>query len=340
MVLVRGVLGVRGAWPATALNVAQNVGWAIFETIVIAHAARAAAGGGPARALDRAGGRLAATALALGGPLIVVRRVLRAIGVPVALVVGVYLTWWSASRLDWGAGGEGGMGFWLAVDLAIALAVSWAPMVADYARFARAPRATALGTAAGSGITNAWFMILGAMLALVGAGDFDTGVSRSAGVLALGLLALVELDKPFANVYSTVVSIRSVLPRLDPRMLVLAVGAGVCAAALAIDLRQYEAFLLALGSLFVPLAGALIGSALRNGGFATAALYRREAVGDVRAGGMLAWLAGVALYQWIAPSDVWGWPGFVEDAFGSAPSWLSSVGASLPSLALAAWPSR
>ena len=64
MVLVRGVLGVRGAWPATALNVAQNVGWAIFETIVIAHAARASAGGGPL-ALWTVLAAAAVTALAL-----------------------------------------------------------------------------------------------------------------------------------------------------------------------------------------------------------------------------------------------------------------------------------
>ena len=334
MVLMRGVLGVRGAWPATGAQ--RRAERRLGDLRDDRDRARGARRGRrrPARALDGARRRRCDRARA-GRPAH--RRAPRPARDRRAhragrrrlpdLVVGL------APRL--GRRGEGGMGFWLGVDLAIALAVSWAPMVADYARFARAPRATALGTVAGSGITNAWFMMLGAMLALVGAADFDTGVSRSAGVLALGLLALVELDKPFANVYSTVVSIRSVLPRLNPRMLVLLLGAGVCAAALAIDLRQYEAFLLALGSLFVPLAGALLGSAWRNRGFATAALYRRDAVGDVRVGGVVAWLAGVALYQWIAPSDVWGWPGVVEDTLGTAPSWLSSVGASLPSLALA-----
>ena len=41
MVLMRAPLGLRGSYLATALNVLQNLGWAVFELIVIAAAAAA-----------------------------------------------------------------------------------------------------------------------------------------------------------------------------------------------------------------------------------------------------------------------------------------------------------
>src|SRR5918911_4179885 len=41
MVLLRAPLGRAGSWLPTALNVAQNVGWTVFEVLVIAAAARA-----------------------------------------------------------------------------------------------------------------------------------------------------------------------------------------------------------------------------------------------------------------------------------------------------------
>src|SRR5512138_1444279 len=39
MVLLRGLLGRHGSWVPTALNVAQNVGWAAVEILVIAQGA-------------------------------------------------------------------------------------------------------------------------------------------------------------------------------------------------------------------------------------------------------------------------------------------------------------
>src|ERR1051325_2753319 len=41
MVLLRAPLGRRGSWLPTALNVLQNLGWTIFEVLVIATAASA-----------------------------------------------------------------------------------------------------------------------------------------------------------------------------------------------------------------------------------------------------------------------------------------------------------
>src|SRR5207302_2849994 len=102
--------------------------------------------------------------------------------------------------------------FWLAVDLVVAQPVSWLPLVADYNRFARRTRASAVGTFAGYADGNAWFYALGAVLVL-GAGLTDVtpaGLGKAMGALAGGavvLLALLvgETDEAFADIYSSAV---------------------------------------------------------------------------------------------------------------------------------------
>ena len=332
MVLLRGPLGYRGARLAAALNVAQSLGWAVFEVIVIASAARAAVDGGPRWPWVLIAGMLV-TALAVGGPLVVVRRVLRAVAIPVVVVAGAYLTWWAANRVDWSAArtGSGGMPFWLGVDLAIAIPISWAPLVADYARFGRDPRGQLVGTALGASVANAWFYGLGALLVLAGAADASIGMTPAAGWLVLGLLALAEVDKPFANLYSSALSLRAIDERIGGPVLLVALGAGVTGVALAWDMREYEPFLFLLGSCFVPLAGVLLAHAACVG--ARAAAVPRSSIAWPAIG---AWLAGTTLYQWINPSAVGDWPTWVGDAVGRPPETLAQLGASLPAFALAA----
>ena len=77
MVLYRAPLGVRGSLLPTACNVVQNLGWATFELFVIASAATAIServfgvGGRPLWVLAFG---IVATAMAVAGPLTVLRR--------------------------------------------------------------------------------------------------------------------------------------------------------------------------------------------------------------------------------------------------------------------------
>src|SRR5688500_2154199 len=83
MVLLRDPLGRRGSYLPTGLNVAQNIGWATFELIVIAAAANALADrvfGFEARWLWVLVFAALTTGLALAGTLSFRRRTCRPIG--------------------------------------------------------------------------------------------------------------------------------------------------------------------------------------------------------------------------------------------------------------------
>ena len=335
MVLMREPLGQRGSYAPTVLNVVQNLGWATFELIVIAAAANALA--------DRVFGfrerwvwvlafGAITLALALAGPITFVRRYVRRFAIwAVAASVG-YLTWWAldgASTGDlWSADPAGGITFWQGVDLTVAMAASWLPLAADYTRFARRPRHAFWGTAAGYFVPLVWLYSLGALLFLSrGTNDTTallTSVAAGGMASALALVALMvdETDEPFANVYSAAVSVQNLVPEAPQRLLVLVVGGLAIGGALVVDLGRYQSFLFLLGSFFVPLFGVL----------AAEFLYGSRPSVSVRWSGIAAWLAGVALYQWIQPTGPAWWVDAVERVPGAGDF---TGGASLPAFALA-----
>jgi putative hydroxymethylpyrimidine transporter CytX len=222
MVLYRAPLGVRGSLLPTTCNVVQNLGWATFELFVIASAAAEVS----ERVLDFRGRLLwvllfgaISTALTLAGPLTVVRRYLERFAVWAVLASTAYLTWYALARFDLGRlatrPGAGGLNFWAGVDLAVALPISWVPLVADYARFSRSARAAFWGTSAGYFLAQVWCYALGILFLLgIGHGDVIAAVvAVPVGLLAMVALVVDEADEVFANLYSTVVSLQNAAPR-------------------------------------------------------------------------------------------------------------------------------
>jgi nucleobase:cation symporter-1, NCS1 family len=334
MVLMREPLGRRGSYAPTLLNVLQNLGWATFELIVIATAANALADkifGFRERWIWVLVFGAITLALALAGPVAFVRRYVRRFAIWAVVASTGYLTWWALDQAHlgrlWSADPQGGITFWQGVDLTVAMAASWLPLAADYTRFARRPRHAFWGTAAGYFVPLVWLYALGALLFLSrGLGDSTALLTAVAGggiasALALVALTVDETDEPFANVYSAAVSVQNLLPEAPQRLLVVGVGALAIGGALVVDLVSYQSFLFLLGSFFVPLFGVLA---------AEFAYGAREPVA-IRWSGMVAWLAGVALYQWIQPTGPDGW----VDVVGRVPgAGEFGGGASLPAFAL------
>jgi putative hydroxymethylpyrimidine transporter CytX len=354
MVLYRVPLGLRGSLLPTACNVVQNLGWATFELFVIASAATQVS----ERVLGF-GGRLLwvlvfgaiTTAMAVAGPLTVIRRWLERFAIWAVLASTAYLTWYALVHFDLGGlaarPGEGGLSFWGGVDLAIALPVSWVPLVADYARFGRSTRASFWGTGVGYFLAQIWFYALGVLFLLaIGHGDVIAAVvAVPAGLLAMAVLVVDETDEVFANLYSTGVSLQNALPRLPGRP--LALGLGVLAtllAALVGDLSQYESFLLLLGALFVPLFGVLAADyfVLARRRYDTTALYHADGPDrGVRWPAVAVWLLGFLVYNWINPGTVQAWVSLLDGLFAGLlhlPFPLSArlpwLGASLPAFAV------
>jgi NCS1 family nucleobase:cation symporter-1 len=354
MVLFRPVLGRTGSNVPSVLNVLVLIGWTGFELWAMALVANRIGErlfGFESYALWLAIVAVVCTALALGGPIIVIRRWLERFGAWVVVADGLWITVRILANASlgelWRAAGTGGLPFWLGVDLVIAQPVSWMPLVADYDRFGRAPRAAAVGTFVGYAVGNAWFYALGALLVL-GAGLSDAspaGLAEAVASLAGGWIVLLVL---LVGETDAAVSTQNLWERVRQRRAILAVAAaGVALAAWlggreATALGTFESFLFLLGSVFVPLFGVFLADyfVLRRRGYDEASLFGEGARSGFRVRALSAWAVGFVVYQWAVPTGPAAWQSGVERVLHA---WLhlpyplagSRVGASLPSFAAA-----
>lgn len=320
MVMLRPVLGIRGSYLPTALNILQLIGWGAFEIIVMAQAAN----GISQRLFGFSSYPLWVfvfsawcTLLAIGGPLVVVRQWLEKFAVWLVYIISIYLTWYLLSHYDVPAlfrqAGTGDLSFWLAVDLVMAMPVSWMPLVADYNRFARHSGRAFWGTYLGYLLANVWFYALGALFVLALQTDdlIAAIISLAGGWLALILILVDETDNAFADIYSAAVSGQNVLTKMRQLWLAVAVGVICFVLATTVPIAQYEGFLLLIGSVFVALFGVLAADyfVLRRRRYQVQELYNPKGIYWYRQGvnwmAVIAWAAAVALYHFITRSVPW-----------------------------------
>ncbi|HET6771043.1 MAG TPA: cytosine permease [Actinomycetota bacterium] len=344
MVLLRPTLGIRGSYLPTALNIAQLVGWTAFEFWAMALVASRITG--PLFGVDSFHIWLGVAAvvcllLSLGGPVLVVRRWMERFGAWVIAAVAAWITFRLFARADigelWSRSGTGGFPtFWNAVDLVIAMPVSWIPLVADYTRFARRGVSSAGGTYAGYLLANVWFYALGALLILGAgapapsvAGIADGIVDLAGGTLLLIALLVGETDEAFADIYSAAVSTQNLAPRVSQRAMIVAVSAAGVAIGVWLfrqpgeGIFAYESFLFLIGSVFIPLFAVFVADyfVLRRQRYEPGALFdprgRYRYSAGFRIHAIAAWILGFVVYHLVVPTGPTGWVEIVKDLTGA-----------------------
>ena len=326
MVSLRPSFGLRGSYLPSLINVVQLVGWGAFEIVIMAQASSRLSQsvlGVSSYPVWAVVWGVVVVGLALGGPLVVVRQWLEKAGIWIVLVTAAWMAVYVVTHADFaalaGRHGDGSITFAQAVDLVVAMPISWLPLVADFNRFAKSSRSSFWGTVSGFTVSNVLFYTLGVMLILVlPTMDLIGSIMTVAfGTAGLALLLGDETDNAFADVYSAAISIKNVLPALSTRVLVGAIGGLCLAIALTVDLGRFLSFLYLVGSLFTPLFGVLFADyfILRRRSYAPADLYPAAgpdadpgaAPGGINPIAVLSWGCGIATY--LAETAYVGWLG-------------------------------
>jgi len=310
MASLRGLFGRRGSMAPTVLNIAQNIGWATMEIIVISQAAVAVTSE-RWRWLFVILAGVIATAMAVR-PLGSVK-LLRKFMVWLVLIASVYLFVQVLSKPVHDLPQDSVFGFWPGVDLAAAGVVSFAPLAADYTRHSRTNKTAFAGSALGYGLAAVLYYGLGVLAVATlqtNSADVITAlVTLPAGAIALFVLLVDEVDEAYANVYSTTMSAHNLIGHVDRRWISIAIGVLATVLALVLDLGNYTQFLYLIGSVFVPLFAVAIAdffvvSKMRWNVSDTARFRWQPAV---------AWLIGFVAYQLVNPGTVSGWSPFWLD---------------------------
>ena len=254
------------------LNIVQLIGWTSFELVVMRDGTGALGQKiwgitlSPVLTTLLWGGLL--TLLMTASMLTLVRQFVSRVGLPLVIASLLWLSWQFWHKLDaqgiaafMQRPGNGGMGMLSAVDLVMAMPISWLPLVADYARYGKSGRSTFGGTWLGYAIANIWCYGLGVLVVSVSEPGTDMVTAlllAQGGLVALGLILLDELDNAYGDVHSAGVSTQSLL---GGSLKTWALGLAVLSTLLAMVLPMHslEPFLLMLSSVFVPLYGVILG---------------------------------------------------------------------------------
>jgi len=326
MVLLRGLLGARVSYLPTVLNIVQMIGWGTFELVTISTAAATVLPAVPQWTFVVVGGVIT-TGLSLY-PLGAVRVLRKYVTVAVVIALAYLFCQLLAKPMPSITDGTW-TGFSVGVDVTVAVAVSWVPMAADYARHSRSSAAAFTGAFFGYGLTQIACYALGllALVTVAAGGDqiFAAFIAVPLGALAFAVLAIREMDQSFANVYSATVSTQNVRPRWDRRYVAVVVGVLITVLALAVDIYGYASFLSLIGSVFVPLFATLTVDYYcfsgRRGWDLTSNSASRWLM-------LLPWALGFVTYQLIYPGQVGWWArawGEVADVIGfAARPWMSA----------------
>ncbi|KAA0098490.1 allantoin permease [Mycolicibacterium sp. P1-18] len=335
MVLLRGLLGARVSYLPTVLNIVQMVGWGTFELVTIATAAATVLPSVPQWIFVVVGGVIT-TGLSLY-PLGAVRVLRKYVTVAVVIALAYLFFQLLAKPLPPLTEGTWS-GFSIGVDTTVAVAVSWVPMAADYARHSRSSAAAFTGAFFGYGLTQIACYALGllALVTVAADGDqiFAAFIAVPLGGLAFAVLAIREMDQSFANVYSATVSTQNVRPRWDRRYIAVTVGVLITVLALLVDIYGYASFLSLIGSVFVPLFAVLTIDYYCFSGRRGWDLSSDSASRSLM---LVPWVLGFVTYQLIYPGQVGWWArawGDLAQSIGFvARPWMS---ASIFSFAVAA----
>ena len=328
--LMHSVYGRHFARLPIFLNIVQLLGWGSFELVVMRDATLA---------LGKQSGAMTASywpwlATLLWGSVILllmsgsmtqlVRRIISRVALPLVIASLLWLSWQflgMANATGFAAllsrEGAGGMSMLSAVDLVIAMPISWLPLVADYARHGKSGKAALTGAWTGFALANIWCYALGVLVALtLPSEDLVTALLLAqGGLIALSLILIDEVDNAYGDAYSGAMSAHSLQPRWSIRRWGLLIAALCTALAMVLPMHSLEPFLLLLSSCFVPLFGVMLGrlAFLDRVGTNAAGLMRDAPA--VRWDAVAIWVLGIAFYHLL-------------------PYLSSAMGSALPTLAL------
>ncbi len=319
---LRPAFGLYGSYLAAVLNIIQLIGWTTFEILILSKAAEQLTNMHVTFVWNIIFGVII-TLLGIFGPLFLVKQWLSKFAIWIvyasSAIILVTLLFQNLPNVMSGEGKD--MSFFVALDIVIAMPISWMPLVSDYNRFAKTSKGAFMGTLIGFSITNIIFYLGGL---LFGVGDISTIIISIQAIL-FGFILLVmivdEIDNAFADIYSAAISSQSIFHNLNQRHLIIGFSIVSTILAIFVSIQGYEQFLFLIGALFIPLFGVLLTDyfVIKRSKYENDMMYGNKII-KIGYPAIVAWAIGAVLYYLLSQLS----PIYLSQ--------LPTIGSTIPSL--------
>ena len=148
-----------------------------------------------------------------------------------------------------------GMTFGAAVELSVAMPLSWLPVISDYTREAEKPVKATAASVIVYGLVSCWMYIIG-MGAAIYTGESDIAeimLKAGLGIAALVIVVFSTVTTTFLDAYSAGVSSESIVSKLNGKQVGIVVTVIGTIAAMLFPMDDITDFLYLIGSVFAPM---------------------------------------------------------------------------------------
>ncbi|MDD2958557.1 MAG: putative hydroxymethylpyrimidine transporter CytX [Lachnospiraceae bacterium] len=189
------------------------------------------------------------------------------------------------------------LSFGAAVELAVAMPLSWLPLISDYTREAEKPLAATSASVITYSLVSIFMYVIG-MGASIYTGENDiAAILAKAGLGAVGLLIIVfsTVTTTFLDAYSAGVSSVTISPKINEKwaaVIVTLIGTG---AAIVYPMDNITDFLYLVGSVFAPMIAVQIADYFF--------LHRKNSSKGVDVFNLILWAVGFLLYRLLMRID-------------------------------------
>ena len=170
----------------------------------------------------------------------------------------------SGAAMAAGAAGEGmsdqALSFGAAIELSVAMPLSWLPVISDYTKDAKRPVAVSLAAAVVYFLVSVWMYAIGMGAAIVaGESSIDIVMLKTGlGIAALVIVVLSTVTTTYLDAYSAGVSSQSVHSKINIKAAAIIVAVLGTVGAILFNMDNITDFLYLIGSVFAPMTAILL----------------------------------------------------------------------------------
>ncbi|HIZ38749.1 MAG TPA: putative hydroxymethylpyrimidine transporter CytX [Candidatus Anaerobutyricum stercoris] len=193
---------------------------------------------------------------------------------------------------------DGSMSFGAAVELSVAMPLSWLPLISDYTREAEKPVKATAASAIVYGLVSCWMYIIG-MGAAIFTGEYDIAlimVKAGLGIAGLIIVIFSTVTTTFLDAYSAGVSSETIFSGVRGKYAAVLVTIIGIIGAIVYPMDNITDFLYLIGSVFAPMIAVQIADFFF--------LKRNAEAKTVQTANLIVWAVGFIVYRILMRIDL------------------------------------
>lgn len=190
------------------------------------------------------------------------------------------------------------LSFGQAIELAVAMPLSWLPLISDYTKEAEKPFAATFASSVTYFFVSCWMYIIGMGLAILTSESDIAKIMTAAGLgkIALVIIILSTVTTTFLDAWSAAISFKTIFEKAPEKITAIIVTVIGTLAAVLFPMDNITDFLYLIGSIFAPMIAILLADY-----FILKSDFSEK---KLKVSRVIIWLIGFVIYRLLMQTDL------------------------------------